>query len=354
MKLRSSIALALLLFAAAGCTTASLKELRHTAPKGTAFQSAISALYLEYAESEAAQYDWWTSQHFADKGLLAVYGNDTAPESPDDWNLPPEKRGELNKAHEALIAYLPAAIPANPQQAAKAQYYYDCWVEQQHEAWQTDDIESCRQGFYGIVKQPVEAAAAGSVPTAPVPAAPPLLTPLGGAETTPVTNPYNLLRFTKLDLTPSPASTVTEPMAPLPGTAAQTSKAPLVDAPISPNRFERMELQPDTAYPLYFETALALSPESRELLAYIRSELTATCQVGITLNGHADIEDGAEENLDLSQKRVDVVKAVLMEKGIAETCIESFAFGETDPKMRADDGVVLQENNRVDILLSPR
>lgn len=34
-----------------------------------------------------------------------------------------------------------------PMQAAQAQVSFDCWIEQQEENWQTEDILSCKSSF---------------------------------------------------------------------------------------------------------------------------------------------------------------------------------------------------------------
>ena len=117
-----------------GCSTYSLQELRQATPAGTPFQTALAHLYMDFAAQEEKDYDWISSWHFADKGLLAVYGKDTAPEDLKDWDIPAEHIEALTKARAALVAALtPENEKANPELAAKAQFNFDCWVEQQEE-----------------------------------------------------------------------------------------------------------------------------------------------------------------------------------------------------------------------------
>lgn len=131
-----------------GCSTYSLEELRHTTPKGSKFQNALAKLYMDFADSEEKDYDWKNSWHFADKGLLAVYGKDTTPEELENWNLPKDKLAQFEKSRADLIAVLtPEMLEKKPEIAARAQFYFDCWVEQQEENWQKDDIAACRDGF---------------------------------------------------------------------------------------------------------------------------------------------------------------------------------------------------------------
>lgn len=131
-----------------GCSTYSLEELRHTTPKGSKFQNSLAKLYMDFADLEEKDYDWQDSWYFADKGLLAVYGKDTVPEELKNWNLPKDKLSQFEKSRADLLAALtPEMLEKKPEIAARAQFYFDCWVEQQEENWQKDDIDVCRDGF---------------------------------------------------------------------------------------------------------------------------------------------------------------------------------------------------------------
>ena len=291
----------------AACTTASLKDLRRAEMKGTPFQTTLAKLYLEYAESEAAQYDWATSQHFADKGLLAAYGNDVAPERVEDYSVPPEKIGELVQARADLVAYLASpAIQAQPQRSARAQYYFDCWVEQQHEAWQTDDIESCRQGFHESMRNgaPARQQAVSAMPAELIP----------------------------------PASNLTPLAAPVASESASDAASG----------------KSTGIYTVYFDQGLNILPESRKLLDWLTAQLPASCQYAIALNGHTDREGDEQANLDVSQKRVDAVKAQFTARGIPDSCLQGFAFGESDPRVPTADGVPEPANRRVEITVTPQ
>lgn len=154
MRLERLLAAICLMMLTTGCTTFSLQELRQAEPKGDAFQTALAHEYLNFSESEAAQYDWVDSQHFARKGLSAIYGNDVAPEEIANWNVPQEDVPELEKARATLLALLTADNRQKmPEKLARVQYFYDCWIEQQEENWQTDDIESCKHWFYETVAE---------------------------------------------------------------------------------------------------------------------------------------------------------------------------------------------------------
>ena len=137
-----------------GCNTKSLETLRQTTPQGSAFHAALAELYLSFAESEATQYDWWSSGHFADKGLVAAQGFEVPIEAPEDWNIPEHARAQLASAHASLSQALTLQLrEAQPKRAAHMQFYYECWLEQQEEAWQEADIETCRRNFFATLNE---------------------------------------------------------------------------------------------------------------------------------------------------------------------------------------------------------
>jgi len=131
-----------------GCTGYSLQELRKTQPSGSDFNQLLTHRYLDFAEEEAKRYDWVDSARFADKGLLAAYDNEVGPEETADYLLTAEMRLELDKARSDLLAALTDKNrKERPAVAADALFYFDCWLEQAEENWQTGDIVYCREHF---------------------------------------------------------------------------------------------------------------------------------------------------------------------------------------------------------------
>jgi len=132
-----------------GCIMYRLEELRNTTPAGTPFQNELARLYMDFAAGEEKQYDWASSWHFADKGLMLAYGKDMGPEELKDWNIPAEALPEMETARARLMQVLTADLMrASPSRAADAQFYFDCWVEQQEENWQEEDIAHCRDALF--------------------------------------------------------------------------------------------------------------------------------------------------------------------------------------------------------------
>jgi OOP family OmpA-OmpF porin len=141
-----------------GACTNSLETLQKTEPTGSDFTKALTKEYLAFAEYEYYEmYDHIDQQHFADKGLRASTGEVVAPEELADWDLPASKIDEMAEARSRLIGALNKGGRRNhPEDAAHAQAKFDCWVEQQEENHQPDDIEACQAEFEAALAKLVE------------------------------------------------------------------------------------------------------------------------------------------------------------------------------------------------------
>lgn len=143
----------LLLAALSACdTTASLVKLRDHTPEGSGYTVALSSRYRDYAEARLAQYDWWSSKYFADKGLMVAEGFEPAPEDPNDWNISRGERPELEKARASLIEIVNDDVKKQrPELAADAVMAYDCWVESMDDGWQNPNTERCRDTLFATL-----------------------------------------------------------------------------------------------------------------------------------------------------------------------------------------------------------
>lgn len=151
-----------------------IETLQNVVPTGTPFQTALTQKYTEFAVSEAKQCDWIDSQRFIDKGMHAAYGQTTPPEELKEWNIPENILPQLTAARAELIEVLskPELLDAQPETAAEAQFSFDCWVEQQEENWQTEDIEECRDDFYSALSELKAQKIAEALPMTPIPLTP--------------------------------------------------------------------------------------------------------------------------------------------------------------------------------------
>lgn len=153
MKLvRSIVALAgvLLLAACSGYSSNNAVEALNAADAvGSPFTQALAREYRIMANYEQNQmYDYPDALHFARKGLAAAGGEVVLPEVLDDWDLDDKYLKDLAASRTRLVGLMDnGAREMAPEQAAIAQARFDCWVEQQEEDWQVDEIAACRKDF---------------------------------------------------------------------------------------------------------------------------------------------------------------------------------------------------------------
>ena len=285
---RTAFVLAIILPAAACNTTVyDMEALQRTTPQGSEFTKQLAADYLSFAQSEARQYDWVDSNYFAKKGRRAAAGEVVLPEDPDTWShMPAGTQPALRDARVRLISALDGgARDRVPQLAARAQSHYDCWVEQQQENWQTEDIAACRDAFYADVTRLEARPVAQAAPT-PAPTPAPAPQPVAQAETYIV-----FFAFDRSDISPVGASVLDRAVA----------------------------------------------------------EFRRTGSTKVRIDGFTDRSGTDGYNQALSERRAKSVAAYLNGKGVPATAIATQAFGETRNRVATADGEKNPENRRAEI-----
>lgn len=121
-----------------------------SAPADT-YHQALYEGYMEHAtyeQEEMMHYD--SAVVHSRKAIAAARGETPAIAQVTDYGpQPADKVDELTQARAQLVAALEGGAAQNhAAEAGKAQAFYDCWVEQQHENFQPKDIAYCRDGFY--------------------------------------------------------------------------------------------------------------------------------------------------------------------------------------------------------------
>jgi outer membrane protein OmpA-like peptidoglycan-associated protein len=74
----------------------------------------------------------------------------------------------------------------------------------------------------------------------------------------------------------------------------------------------------------------------------------------IRVEGHTDSKGSSEYNMNLSKRRSDAVKTLLIQRGVAYSRIEVVGFGETMPVATNDTEAGRQKNRRVEIKIAPK
>jgi outer membrane protein OmpA-like peptidoglycan-associated protein len=166
-----AVVAATLLVAACGRQLGTVGDL---AQHGNAFDQALYANYLERSKHEYDEGDYGKSDLFANKARTAAAGEAFGPVNPGDYDLPAGTEPELTAARARLVTALDASGRTKlPDQAGRAQVMYDCWVEEQEENIQPDDIAFCRGEFLAAIALVEDALK----PMAAMPAAEPMLAP---------------------------------------------------------------------------------------------------------------------------------------------------------------------------------
>ena len=155
-----------------GCASRPMNQLASMQPSGAAFDNALAQDYAALSKAEKFQGDHRDADTYAQRATAAAGGQ---PPGPDQVELrrPFLKHkyvSELSDARQQLVSALDKTGRTKaPEDAARAQTSYDCWLEQASEDLQPADITACKQAFMDAIAK-VEAALVAEEP-APVPEA---------------------------------------------------------------------------------------------------------------------------------------------------------------------------------------
>ncbi len=159
--------------AVAGCAGQKLERVAAVEPTGSAFDRDLYAGYVDLAKAEYAESDYRDSDAFAERALTAATGTMIEPEMIDARRLPDANIAELTDARGRLVAALEGGGREKfPDKAAMAQVQFDCWMQEQEENIQPDDIAACQGAFLQTIAaleddlkpEPVAAAAPAPAP----------------------------------------------------------------------------------------------------------------------------------------------------------------------------------------------
>jgi OOP family OmpA-OmpF porin len=269
---------------------------------GSDFRARLYQAYRDLARTEYQEGDYGNSDRFALRARAAAAGENVQPEEVRAERIPADKMGELITARQRLVALL--ANPASRNEAtdtARAQAMFDCWVEEQEENIQPDDIAACRRAFQDAIGR-VEAALAPPRPVAQ-PALPPPAPP------TPVAAPA---------AQPAPAA------APVPRT-----------------------------FVVYFDfNKAALDDAAKATLAEAMVEAQKLGDVRLTVGGHTDLVGPDKYNQKLSELRAAAAAKFFQAAGLKPAAIAAKGFGKSSPVKATGDREAA--NRRVEIRLEKR
>ncbi len=279
----------------AACSGMELDRARGVQPQGTDFAVNLYQGYLGLSEAEFAEADYADSDAFARRAIAAGTGQPPLPEALDGRELPADMVGDLAEARTRLFAALAgnARLKA-PEQAAVAQAMFDCWMQEQEENFQPDDIAACRDRYLAAIKD------------------------------------------VELAMTPKP----TAKAEPKPRAKMAAKPRPMVQL-VPANR----------VFFVYFDFDSAdLSDAARTVIGDTAEAARAVgAGAKLMVSGHTDRAGSSAYNQRLSNARAGAVVKALVADGVAAGSIDQQALGESQPVFKTDDGVREAGNRRVQI-----
>lgn len=286
---RSFLAIVPILFAG-GCGFKLATAEKVPAPTGE-FEAELHAGYLELSRSEYNEGDYVDADRFALRSMAAAGGMPRSPEAIAARRLPEGMISEMSDARSRLTSAIDDDARAQaPGPAARAQVMFDCWMQEQEENFQPDDIARCRSGFDSAMADIDAAAQAAAQEEMRIAAVQPKALPMDPQD------------------------------------------------PVAP-RFYTVLFDFDSAM---------LNSSALGIVAAIISDWADRIE-SLLLVGHADASGTDEYNQGLSERRTTAVKNALGEGGIADDRVTATAVGESDLAVPTGDGVRELRNRRVTV-----
>ena len=242
-------------------------------------------------------HDWNSAKLYSEKALRALSGENIYPEKINYWKLSTEIAKDIKSGYNNLLSIYDEAIIKNPKNLAKAISSLDCWAEQEEEKWQTWDIEKCKNDFHSAMH-----------------------------------DIYNVL--TEEDEKEESTKIIAQ--------EAEEDETPKVVIVTENERKEVMQI-------IYFDFDNSkLSEISKNKLIYFLDKNKKKLSRYIIF-GHTDTKGPSKYNMDLSIKRAESVKEVLLNQGIASEDISILGKGENELAIDTPDNTKHPANRRAEV-----
>ncbi len=272
-----------------------VKALNDASGSGNAFTQALTTEYRSFVNSELDSYeDHADALHFSRKGLAAARGDMVMAEAVSDWNLHAGHAEELIVARARMVdVFARGARETQPQLSAVTQARFDCWIEEQEENFQDNNIGVCKSQFFDALAQ-LEA----SIPAA-----------------APAPEPVAIVDNGDLGIDPS------QPMA------VENAK-----------------------YIVFFDfDQSSLNAGANSILDAAAEEAKSRNLNSISVVGHTDTSGSRSYNQTLSMKRAEAVRSGLAQRGVNASIIQTQNRGESELLVDTADGVREPANRRGEI-----
>lgn len=304
-------------------------------PTDSAFLAALSREYVALGDMERAEYDWRDTSRFYRRAIDAAHGIRVEPEAMTERDLTTDAQAALTGARERLVTALKdGARATTPVLSAKAQAGFDCWMQEQEEGHQPQDIAACRAAFEAAMSE-VERGLASVVVVLLADAA----GKVGAVELGSGSGSVTLDDLRDSAVTASAQSTPGEA-----GTLGDQDVREIFGRALGTEPPAPVEVR------LYFETGTdRLTAESRAELPRVVELIRDREVPGVEIAGHTDTVGPAAANDRLALRRAEVVRQLVLDLGVPARLIRVDSFGERDPVVPTVDDVDQPLNRRVEI-----
>lgn len=130
--------------------------------------------------------------------------------------------------------------------------------------------------------------------------------------------------------------------------------APPPPPPPPPSVTSPVVVQAPGPWGVFFDLdKVELKPQARPILDLVVAAYRTYGRSLVTINGHGDTTGSSPYNLQLGQRRAEVVKAYLMDNGVSSDRIVTMTDGEQDLLVPTPDDVKERRNRRVEITFGP-
>lgn len=139
---------AVALIVAACASRWDVKSVEEMEARGSLFDKALKQEYTDFAKLEAFRGDWDETEKFLIKARSSAAGESPQPENTSERLIPEEVLADARAAHVKLMRVLEGgARVLIPEEAAKAQSGYECWIESLEENLFVNRMEACKNKF---------------------------------------------------------------------------------------------------------------------------------------------------------------------------------------------------------------
>lgn len=130
------------------CSETTLDKAAEVSPSTDAHGMVLYKGYLALAQAEHDEEDDEDRDYFADRAIRAAMNEKFEPQNITARDLPVDHLNEMAAARRELVfALYQGAETSVPEHAGEAQVAFDCWIQEQEEDLQPDDIGDCKARF---------------------------------------------------------------------------------------------------------------------------------------------------------------------------------------------------------------